>query len=780
MDFYRKPGRGAGRVNDSVKEKSWKRPFGRILGKRKTQIGLLACITALALSGALWSIEEARQELEYSTQEYCREITGQMRDAVDAGIGAKLVSLVNMADSISRVFDHNDLGPLEEFLTRKAGILDFDALFLIGGPEEEMLQVMEGDLEVDTDWLRQQFTGSKLYREEVQMGFLEGQTLFYTAPVLIEGAETHVLVGLRSKETMQGIITSSAFQGNTLSCIIDRQGGVVLSPTELKPFQDLDSIFQSDRQGKPVQALEKIQTDMAKGSAGTVRFTSITGRENLLAYHPLEINDWFLLTIVPVNLMAGDISGYFLRTFLIVMGVALVFLLLLLMLYRIYSDNQKELTRLAYEDSVTGGMNDAAFRQRYQREVLEQGEGGKAIALLNVRNFKLFNEKQGFSMGNEMLRMMNQSIEGQLDKGEFVARGEMDHFFLCLNETDAEGLQARVHGLQETVSRWVNQFYPGQQITFASGCCLAEQPEEDIRVLMDRARIAARDEAAVTRGRCVFYNDSIARQVKREQELDAQFSRALARGDFQVYLQPKVALESGGLRGAEALVRWNHPELGLISPADFVPLFERNGKICQLDFYVFEQVCAFYRRRTAAGKPWYPVSVNLSRHHFYEEDFLEKFHATAQACGLAPRAIEFELTESMFFDRAHNERIKRGIARMHQMGFCCSMDDFGAGYSSLGTLKEFDVDTLKMDRTFFLDMSSEKARDIVRSVVELAAKLDMETVAEGIEREEQLDFLRAIRCDMVQGYVFSRPLPMEEFEDWARRYEAESAVGEGK
>ena len=108
------------------------------------------------------------------------------------------------------------------------------------------------------------------------------------------------------------------------------------------------------------------------------------------------------------------------------------------------------------------------------------------------------------------------------------------------------------------------------------------------------------------------------------------------------------------------------------------------------------------------------------------------------------------------------------------------MDDFGAGYSSLGTLKEFDVDTLKMDRTFFLDMSSEKARDIVRSVVELAAKLDMETVAEGIEREEQLDFLRAIRCDMVQGYVFSRPLPMEEFEDWARRYEAESAVGEGK
>lgn len=757
-----------------MEEKQWRRKLTQPFRKRENQIGLLSGITIFALLCAIWNTAEMRSGLEYSTREYCEEITAQMRDAVSFGIDSKMIELVNVADSLSQSFDDSETASLEEFLSRKAGILEFDALFLIGSQGECMVQAIGEGSDLDGGKIREMFSAGEFFQDEVQMGFVEGQMLFYTAPVHMESGLPHVLVGIRSKETMQGMISSNAFEGNTLSCIVDREGGVVLSPTNLNRFMELDSIFKNDPQGEASTELRQMQEDMRNGKAGTVRFTDVTGSENLLAYNPLQINNWFLLTIVPVDLMSGNISSYLFRTVLIVLGTALVFLLLLLLIYRVYNDNQKQLTRLAFEDSVTGGMNSAAFQLKYRRLLRERRPPKAAVVLLNVRNFKLVNEKLGFGAGNEILRAIYQGIGEQLDgtRDEFAARGEMDHFFLCVSESCSEQIQARVHQMEESINRRLSITHPGNYLTFAAGCCLVEDTALDIRTIQDRARVAARDETAVAPGRCVFYNDSIAKRLQREQELDAQFADAIASRGFQVYLQPKVDLNSGRLRGAEALVRWNHPTLGVISPADFVPLFERSGKICRLDFYVFEEVCRFYKRRKAAGKPWYPVSVNLSRYHFYEEGFLDKFQAAAQACGLPENSVEFELTESMFFDRAHNERIEKSISRMHRMGFRCSMDDFGSGYSSLGILKEFDVDVLKMDRSFFLDMESEKARDIIRSVVELAAKLRLETVAEGIEKAEQIEFLRAIHCDTVQGYFFSRPLPMDEFESWVSQYEA--------
>ena len=760
-----------------MKEKSWRLNFGTFFRKRENQIGLLTGITVLALLFSFWNVAEIRKGLEYSSREYCEEITAQMRDTVNFGIDSKMIELANVADSISQSFDDSNKAALEEFLSRKAGILQFDALFLIGNQGACMVQVIGEGIDLDSQKIKEMFSAQDFFQDAVRVGFIEGQTLFYSAPVHMEGDPAHVLVGIRSKETMQSMITSSAFHGNTLSCIVDHEGEVVLSPTALKPFTQLDSIFQNGTHGDASAELQQMQANLQKNEAGTVRFTDVTGSENLLAYNPLKFNDWFLLTIVPVNLMAGNISTFFLRTFLIVLGISLVFLLFLMTIYRINSDSQKQLTQLAFVDNVTGGMNSAAFRKYYQQMTREQRLTAPAVVLINVRHFKLINEKLGFVAGNEILKIIYQRIEESLDKKkyEFVARSEMDNFFLCINEHHPDQIQARVDAMGTAINTQVRVRYPGTHLTFAAGCCLVEDTALDIRILQDRARIAARDETDASPGCCTFYSDGIAERIMREQELGTMFDEAIENRDFQVYLQPKVNLNSGRLGGVEALVRWQHPTLGVISPGDFIPVFERNGKICRLDFYVFEEVCKFYRQRKSEGKTWYPASINLSRYHFYEEGFLDKFYNLAQSYGLPKDSIEFELTESMFFDRMHNERIKRGIARMHQMGFRCSMDDFGAGYSSLGILKEFDVDTLKMDRSFFLDIGSEKARDIIRSVVELAAKLQLETVAEGIEQAEQIEFLHSIHCDIVQGYFFSKPLPMDEFESWVSQYETENA-----
>ena len=755
-----------------MEEKGWHLKFGHFFGKREKQIGILAGITALALVFSLWNVMEIKKGLEYSAREYCEEITAQMRDAVNFGIDSKMIELVNVADSVSQAFDNNDTAALEEFLSRKSNILDFDALFLIDDQGTCVAQAVGEGIGLDSGEISEQLEGQDSYKDEVCVGFFEGQTLFYSAPVAMEEND-YVLVAIRSKETMQRIISSSAFDGDTLSCIVDCRGEVVLSPADLEPFTALDLIFKTDSQGNTSSELRQMMENMSDGKAGIVRFTDVVGSENLMAYNPLGFSDWVLLTIVPANMMEGNISTYLFRTFFILLGTALMFMLLLMLIYRINNENQKRLTYLAFEDSVTGGRNNAAFQQTYRKLVREGRLDHPSVVLLNVRRFKLINEKMGFGVGNDILKLIYQECENQMDenRNEFAARSEMDNFFICIYESQPEQIRDRVSQLEEVINQKMGVKYPGNDLKFTAGCYLVEDESLDIRVIQDRARIAVQDETSIVRDGCAFYSDSIADRIKREQEMETMFEDTLANRGFQVYLQPKVNLESCQLVGAEALVRWNHPTMGTISPADFIPLFEKNGKICKLDFYVFEEVCRFYKKRQEEGKLWYPVSVNLSRYHFYEENFLDKFYTASQTYGLAPNSIEFELTESMFFDGSHNERIKKGIQQMHQMGFRCSMDDFGAGYSSLGILKEFDVDTIKMDRSFFLDMNSDRARNIIRSVVELAEKLQMETVAEGIEQTEQMEFLHLIRCNTVQGYFFSKPLPMDEFESWVSRYE---------
>lgn len=229
-----------------MKERSLHLNFGHFFRKRENQIGFLTGITALALLISFWNVAEIKSGLEYRSREYCEEITAQMRDSVNFGIDSKMIELVNVADSISQAFDDSNRTALEKFLARKAGILEFDALFLIGDQGACMAQAMGEKIDLDSQKIKETFSSKDFFQDEVRVGFIEGQTLFYSAPVRMEGERPHVLVGVRSKETMQRMITSNAFLGKTLSCIIDSEGGVVLSPTDLKPFTQLDSIFQSD------------------------------------------------------------------------------------------------------------------------------------------------------------------------------------------------------------------------------------------------------------------------------------------------------------------------------------------------------------------------------------------------------------------------------------------------------------------------------------------------------------------------------------------------------
>ena len=306
---------------------------------------------------------------------------------------------------------------------------------------------------------------------------------------------------------------------------------------------------------------------------------------------------------------------------------------------------------------------------------------------------------------------------------------------------------------------------------FQQGVYIVDDPLLEITIIQDRAVTACRTRSEYQDGDCVFYNTMFTEQLKYEHELNDMFESSIKNGEFEVYLQPKICIQGGKIGGAEALVRWNHPHRGMISPNDFIPLFEKNGRICSLDIFVFEEVCKTISEWIESGKKQIVISVNLSRHHFKSNDSILQLKQIANKYKIPKNLIEIELTESIFFTDHGIEIVKEQIKTMHSMGFLCSLDDFGSGYSSLGLLMEFDVDTIKLDRRFFININNPKTIDIIESVVNLSKRIGAKTVAEGIETSEQMDLLRKVNCDMIQGYIYSKPLPISDFEIWMENHD---------
>lgn len=575
--------------------------------------------------------------------------------------------------------------------------------------------------------------------------------------------------GTGNKESMQRLIQPVSFDGQGLTCIADTEGNVVISPTDLDPFMRLDDIFKEDSEETTVRNIKRMQENMKEGKNGVFSFVAVDGRELILSYNILKSYDWVLLTLVPADLISYETDRYVIQTFAIVAGTILLFLFFLLILLFIYRNNRRRLEYIAFVDAVTGGMNNAAFCLKLRETLKNARRNEYTVAVINIRNFKMINESFGTHEGDRTLHYCMQILRKNVKEGEIAARGNADDFFLCLKEGNRNIVAARLQEIVREINSFNENLENPYHLSFRQGAYLIDEPDLDSTIIQDRVMTACMNQQEFGENSCVFYDICFTQKMKQEHELNAMFRGALENGDFKVYFQPKVSLEDEKTAGAEALVRWQHPEEGMISPGDFIPLFEKNGNICRLDCYVFEEVCRTIDRWRREGRKLFPVSVNLSRQHFKRNDFLNQFADVAAKYRIPEGLLELELTESIFFDDNSIAMVRESINRMHELGFKCSLDDFGSGFSSLGLLKEFDVDTIKMDRRFFLDMSKPKAEDVVECLIDLAGRLKVKTVAEGIETQEQIDFLKQIHCDMVQGFFYSRPLRAEEFEEWADR-----------
>ena len=425
---------------------------------------------------------------------------------------------------------------------------------------------------------------------------------------------------------------------------------------------------------------------------------------------------------------------------------------------------KKGLAKVYYFDPASGGKNMQYFYDRARLILKRKRNKYPEYAILDVRmqKYDSYCTCYGVERGMELIEILYNELSKSVNKYEVLAHSEKADFALLLGYTDKEELYNRII----SITNGLKCASGDDNSKFNVGIYEVDDGNIDTECMYNFAGVALNSIAESEDGSICTYNTKMRDEELWVNMVENDMKHAMENGEFQVYLQPKYSTKEEKLSGAEALVRWIHPTRGFISPGRFVPIFEKNGFVLNLDDFMISEVAKQQAKWMSEGKELFPISVNVSRAHFTRADLAEHICGIVDKYGVPHDKIELELTESAFFD--DKEVLIKTVKKLKEYGFEISMDDFGAGYSSLNSLKEMPLDVLKLDAEFFRGEDDEKRGEvIVGEAITLAKKLNMRIVAEGIETREQVDSLARMDCDLIQGYYFAKPMPISEFEERA-------------
>ncbi len=601
--------------------------------------------------------------------------------------------------------------------------------------------------------------GNDFYISEPYVSVEKDEIVFsISVPVVKEDEVVAILLSEASMDDFFQILKNNSL-GTSDIFIIDHELKLVFSTSE--NHIGMSIIPESDASEIGIENIENAVSDFKLGQSGGFYY-NYYGVDKVMSYNPIKMTDWVLAINVEVDEL-NDVLIDAMNQFSNI-GSLVYWVIILLVLYitLVQFNSDKALKKLAYYDSLTKLPNMAKFKIDI-KNVLEYNAHLKySIIIFDIDNFKAINEMFGYDVGDRVLQSAK-TLEEKLNEPSLItARIGDDKFAMFAQSTfinDIDKLAAMIlKHYDDTVSE-ISDY--DEKINI--GRYSIGQGETNVEDIISKASLA-HSRAKAVKGEMVCDYDSLFKQkLLKEAEITSKMKAALENKEFKVFLQPKFGTREDKLVGAEALVRWVKADGTMIYPNDFIPLFERNGFIVEIDKYILENVCKMLKRWREENIGQLVVSVNCSRLNLQNPFFVDGVVAIADKYGVPHECIEIELTESTTI--ASELTIEQLFTDLHKNNFKISIDDFGAGYSSLGMLKNLQVDTLKMDRSFFVGGKNARRDDmLIDSIVKMSHNLGMYVVAEGIETPEQVALLKTMNCDAIQGYVYAKPMPINEFE----------------
>ena len=558
-----------------------------------------------------------------------------------------------------------------------------------------------------------------------------------------------------NNEEFEGIFAESLYNGEGYEYIINSNGEVVANSNNRENGYNLYNIINTLEDKTNQQKLNNMKEQIKRKQDGQVKY-NVEGTYYYTSYNYLNINDWNLVIITKGSAIAEEYN----KSLKITFGVAIIINLLaiLIAIYIIISNKKKrrQLYQLAYVDSITGVGNKNYFIEKGMG-ILKKENKPYYLMIIDIDKFKTFNKKYGREKGDKVLKAIAIKLKEIIGENEIITRLANDIFgVIFLNQKNIDDIVGKINDEISNVKIDENEY----KMLLSIGIYKIKDEDNDIFEILDKALIAHNMSKGNYNKRYFVYDDKMEEKIIKEHDIEMIMEEGIEKQEFKVFYQPKINNKTKKVDGAEALVRWQREDR-LIPPNEFIPIFEKNKFIIKLDKYIFEKVCEDIKD----WKDWkdrinkkIKVSVNISKEHLLQEEFIEEYLKIASKKNIKPEEIELEITESAMVDEDFD--MFNIFQKIKETGFKISIDDFGTGYSSLSMLQNMPIDVIKIDKSFI------NQPQILEVIMKLAKNMDLKTVAEGVETSEQVERLKELEVDLLQGYFYSRPLEKSEFEKY--------------
>lgn len=597
--------------------------------------------------------------------------------------------------------------------------------------------------------------------------FTNQPIIIYATPFIVNDKTEAILFATQKIEEFQKILTKYKISGEGFSAVLNNKNQLIVD-TNLDSFkiQDLKELLSF--YGKEGLTLyNNLIANLDISDAGVFSYTTKgTKEQKLISYEKISVlglENWHLIFVVPAKVIAVVQKKIFLGSLVCCLALLLSFALILVFIEKKEEDQKQEIFETAFKDDVTGGFNMARFQMEMENILSKQNNQKFALVILDIDNFKLINDLYGFRQGDLVLNHMANVLEENTDvrRGEIFARVIGDIFLVLFNYQEDKDLTDRLDKIYSAIQ----SCYAVTDMHYSINTCFGIYKitgDLPFFLMLDRASLAKKTCKEGMNKRYVFYDEETFKNVLQNKEIENSMHQALKDEEFKLYFQPKCSFDKNSIRSAEVLVRWHNQKRGIIPPTDFIPVFEHNGFIMKLDFYVLEKTLQTLRQWIDEGLHPCKVSVNFSRLHLKDELSIPKIKILLDQYKVPTDLIELEITESAVMN--NTPEAKKFVEGLHNMGISVAMDDFGAGFSSLNVLKDLPFDTLKIDKEFLKDFGKNpRTATVLEGIITMLKNMKTCVVVEGVETNEQATFLNSLKCDLAQGFLYYQPLIMEEF-----------------
>ena len=751
---------------------------------------LVSAVFVLAVIGvvALFFIMSAQIK---TSEKVATEVSQQLAYNVHNRIIADLQVLQMISGSISEDFNNFKPKDLRPFLLktegRQASFNSFSYITLAG----KGYTILRDNSQI--------ITTANMHKMPCFVTAKTGQTCFdrvldnregwdfyrniYAVPIFVKNKVGAVLSAQVRADVFKNILDINTFNNTAYSHIIKANGDYVLR-SDHPSVEVFQNYFDQPQNFISINK-NNLKTQFKEMKTGAF-WTYLNGQIWLCAYAPVSFSDWLVLLYVPGKVLALSV----LEILLFAVGIMLAINCLLYLILKRFDAIQKEayerMLHLAFVDEVTEGPNKAKFILEAQKILQNVSSNEKyALILMDITKFKVINEIYGFDIANVILKDIYNIIKSDLPLNSLLARSFAATYLFIVKYNTEKDINSIVDKIYQDIEKYNEETMTilktssnkaAAKLVPLFGVYLINDVTVPIHIMCDRVGLAKRTIADDVNKYISYYDDNLRKQLLSEKNIEDEMHNALATGQFVMYLQPKFDMKTLTVAGSEALVRWKHPTKGFIHPNDFIPLFEKNGFVLNVDRYIWEQACIAIKSWIDRGFTPVPISVNVSRLHLSNEFFIDDLKELINKYQIPPELFELELTESVGFEDF--DKFLEIVNELKKLGFSIAMDDFGSGYSSLNMLRQIPCDILKLDRGFINDSTTDgRGKIVIKHILSLAKNLSLKTVSEGIETVEQAQFLTDSGCDIAQGFLYAKPMSLEDFEQIAFKQKTISIDG---